>query len=1297
MEEKKEFAVLQLVDNAEEKQEQLLGIDEAENQELINNLIKREAFLPNNYQQFVANFINPDTENYRILIKHSVGTGKTSTALLAAFNFIEKYMNFSTLSKSSNETENSPSVFILGFSKSAFTRELLKRPEFKFITRNELERIKQLHNNVNTRGTKQDILILKETISNIKRRFTNRKGYGFFKFYGYRAFYNRIFIIEDQELNDKMKKEQLSESQFVHELKNGRIKFNVELLESMKYGLIIADEAHNLFSSQSTNLYGIAIKMILEYHKKNIRCMFLSATIFNSSTEIVELLNLLNSTGEQYQLIKKSDLFYKKNGEVIMKDTAEKTIKDICEGKISFVNDVDPKYFPRIHYEGEQIRDLNKKVVPYLYFTKCVMSPFHTKTYINYFKNKNLSDDFSIDTEKSSDNVEPTMSVQENRNSSQGNKQEGRNKQNASVEFQGNKQDAPVDLMKLEQRVKQDSFLYLIDFALPNPDIERGGKYSLEYGMFDVNDIKYKLNNASESWLKENKIEIISKRSGYLISGDFLMKENIGKYSAKYYNMITDVLDNIKYGKGKMFIFHQFVNTSGSLFIQEILKRNGILDEFSPPVSNTICSKCGKIMKQHQSFDKNCIFTPARFIAANSEIDKATIDKSLDKYNSNDNSLGYQYMILVGSLIIKESFDLKDVQNVMIMYKPDSIPTLIQILGRARRKNSHINLPYDKRKVNVKIYINVLPKDQPSYEMIKYAEKVADYQKIQLIEKYINQSAVDLFINYDTSINGYLSTNMRQNSEVIQKSLGDLHFPYKRSEISKRISENKNVLNMVDHKEFFAYNHSIREVNYIVYCIKRLFLINQIWKMHDLFEAVKLNQSYNIDIHYNMNMIDYDLFVVALYSLVYKINDSYLRNYENFVDKLLNPNDKIIMDRNGNKFVIINFSEYFGLFPITVQTSDNNSRRIYPEIDIENVFKTNINNEVQKLSIKKFNVESQQGISYENKKENFINKYSRADLSQMSQILCKYSVLFHSTYIKDIIEYIFSYFTNKKTNKSINHDFYLKCIYFYDIHGFIIFADAKEKINNKADYKNITVPSIRIPDNSKSKCDVIDEISSLSSKSANFEEKNKTPFSSSTDFEEKNPRGIDARQTEEMDKLLGLNCDWCSSKCIENFNRLYNYARHFDPKKGKVPANILPVGHIFDNQIKLISYDVRNDKLSWLNTGLIKRDDWKEFQIVGFMAKGFSGIETKFKIKPGAHTIKKHKDLRLNPKGALCSTFTKAELLNYLEMVGISTEYARSIPNLCKLLQNRLMYLEINERKKRTNLKYYYNIFEVLP
>lgn len=1294
MEEKKEFAVLQLVDEKQEqnqdqkheKQEkQFLGIDEAENQELINNLIKREAFLPNNYQQFVANFINPDTDNYRILIKHSVGTGKTSTALLAAFNFIEKYMNFSTLSKSSNETENSPSVFILGFSKSAFTRELLKRPEFKFVTRNELEKIKQLHNNVNTRGTKQDILILKETISNIKRRFTNRKGYGFFKFYGYRAFYNRIFIIEDQELNDKMKKEQLSESQFVHELKNGRIKFNVELLESMKYGLIIADEAHNLFSSQSTNLYGIAIKMILEYHKKNIRCMFLSATIFNSSTEIVELLNLLNSTGEQYQLIKKSDLFYKKNGEVIMKDTAEKTIKDICEGKISFVNDVDPKYFPRIHYEGEQIRDLNKKVVPYLYFTKCVMSPFHTKTYINYFKNKNLSDDM----EKSVNDNEPTSSEQRN--------------------FVPNSSE---QMMKNStQGMKQESFLYLIDFALPNPDIERGGKYSLEYGMFDVNDIKYKLNNASESWLKENKIEIISKRSGYLISGDFLMKENIGKYSAKYYNMITDVLDNIKYGKGKMFIFHQFVNTSGSLFIQEILKRNGILDEFSPPVSNTICSKCGKIMKQHtlldkssNKIDKNCIFTPARFIAANSEIDKATIDKSLDKYNSNDNSLGYQYMILVGSLIIKESFDLKDVQNVMIMYKPDSIPTLIQILGRARRKNSHINLPYDKRKVNVKIYINVLPKDQPSYEMIKYAEKVADYQKIQLIEKYINQSAVDLFINYDTSINGYITPHDRmkdssgskistrlptslirmreernlQNSGIFQSSLGELHFPYKRSEISKRISENKNVLNMVDHKEFFAYNHSIREVNYIVYCIKRLFLINQIWKMHDLFEAVKLNKSYNIDIHYNMNMIDYDLFVVALYSLVYKINDSYLRNYENFVDKLLNPNDKIIMDRNGNKFVIINFSEYFGLFPITVQTSDNNSRRIYPEIDIENVFKTNINNEVQKLSIKKFNVESQQGISYENKKENFINKYSRADLSQMSQILCKYSVLFHSTYIKDIIEYIFSYFTNKKTNKSINHDFYLKCIYFYDIHGFIIFADAKEKINNKADYKNITVPSIRIPDNSKSKCDVIDEISSLSSKSANFEEKNKS-----------------SNNNDEMDKLLGLNCDWCSSKCIENFNRLYNYAKHFDPKKGKVPANILPVGHIFDNQIKLISYDVRNDKLSWLNTGLIKRDDWKEFQIVGFMAKGFSGIETKFKIKPGAHTIKKHKDLRLNPKGALCSTFTKAELLNYLEMVGISTEYARSIPNLCKLLQNRLMYLEINERKKGTNLKYYYNIFEI--
>ena len=78
---------------------------------------------------------------------------------------------------------------------------------------------------------------------------------------------------------------------------------------------------------------------------------------------------------------------------------------------------------------------------------------------------------------------------------------------------------------------------------------------------------------------------------------------------------------------------------SGVLFIREILLRNGIIDEYMGSAANTLCSICGEVRKNHS--DKNDkkdtahMFKPVRFVMAHSELDKNTIDKSIDKYNRN--------------------------------------------------------------------------------------------------------------------------------------------------------------------------------------------------------------------------------------------------------------------------------------------------------------------------------------------------------------------------------------------------------------------------------------------------------------------------------------------------------------------------------------------------------------------------------------------------------------------------------------------------------------------------------------
>lgn len=343
--------------------------NETQTKDEINEKLRQIKFIPNNYQQFIANFINPNTTHSRILIKHSVGTGKTSTSIMAALNFIDTYKLF--------DKEESPSVFILGFSKRVFHRELLKRPEFKFINKREIEDLRNKLNNVNTRGTKADQQEYQNAVSMIKRRFGNKKGYGHFKFYGYKMFFNRLF---EGEVSDTM-----NEEEFYAKIKEGKIKFNTELLNSLKYGLVICDEAHNLFSSVQKNNWGIAIQLVSNFFKENIRIMYMSATILNNSpTEIVELLNLLSID----KIYKKADLFDTK---FQLKSSAQKIIKEVCEGKVSLIEDINLNYFPSMIIEGESLHG-----VSYLKFIRCEASAYHYKTIKESVGNDMYLQDFAL-------------------------------------------------------------------------------------------------------------------------------------------------------------------------------------------------------------------------------------------------------------------------------------------------------------------------------------------------------------------------------------------------------------------------------------------------------------------------------------------------------------------------------------------------------------------------------------------------------------------------------------------------------------------------------------------------------------------------------------------------------------------------------------------------------------------------------------------------------------------------------------------------------------------------------------
>ena len=68
---------------------------------------------------------------------------------------------------------------------------------------------------------------------------------------------------------------------------------------------------------------------------------------------------------------------------------------------------------------------------------------------------------------------------------------------------------------------------------------------------------------------------------------------------------------------------------------------------------------------------------------------------------------------------------------MMIMSKPDNIPTLIQIIGRSVRNNSYAYLPPEMRNVYIRIYTSSLSDGSLSYEEFKYGENTGlrDYSR----------------------------------------------------------------------------------------------------------------------------------------------------------------------------------------------------------------------------------------------------------------------------------------------------------------------------------------------------------------------------------------------------------------------------------------------------------------------------------------------------------------------------------------------------------------------------------------
>lgn len=878
------------------------------------------------YQLFIKNFINYNTEHTRILINHETGTGKTITALNTAVEFIKVFKQQTSLN-----TEEIGSIFIIGFTKSIFKNELLSRVEYGIVNQREIDELKK-YLSIQEKNLEQ-IAYIRELQTRYNKRINNRTKNGYYKFIGYKELFNKLLVIKSN-----IKIDTLNESLILNYIKTGDIEINLTLLQSFKNSLVICDEIHNVWNTIEKNNWGISLQIIFSYYSNNIRVLLMSATpLTNSPVEVISLINLLSKKENH---VKFNDIF-DTNSKVT--EIGKQVITRSLEGKISFIQGRNVELFPRKEIMGEKM-----KHIPLMKFIRCPMS----KLQFNTYKHE------SLETSKSGQ--QPTT-------------------ESSSEEY------------KLSESIKREMTLYpinlslynryLMDYVLPNP-------LDNKLGIFKSNRIRELYEHADTSWLNNNGISFTSTENSAQISGTFMLHENMKEYSSKYSTLYTYLKNIIINKEGKILIFHQYVSNSGVLFISEFLKVNGFLDEFSPPVSNSRCSICFNIMKDHGLKIKDHTYKALRFSLAYGDLSKNQISTTLSKFNASDNKNGDDIKILLGSRFIKEGFDLKSVRHLFITHMPDNISILQQVFGRAVRTNSHAELPLDSRIVKIYILVTSLPLELRhfSFEEMLYKKKLETYSEIQDIENIIHKSAIDYLIQSNV--------NVYEGNLVESKLITRPDIPL---ELSK-----------LDNYSFNAY-YINEHIDYIQFIIKRLFIsISPVFDYDYLF---KLTQDPPFNVNRNTTIITEGNFLIALNNLLRNTDNNIFLNKYKLEVRLTGP--------YSNKNNVI----YYIIKELNSKNDLNALDRIK-----SNTFKTNIN-------ITQFINSNSNSFSVDKDVRTFLQ--SSIDILHIDdlRIIYTYNIIFQSTLIEYCIKHLIKN-SDKEFDAIVN-----LIIQYYNMYNIIIFSD----------------------------------------------------------------------------------------------------------------------------------------------------------------------------------------------------------------------------------------------------------------
>ncbi len=807
-------------------------------------------------QLFVSEFDNPDTPYPRLFIKWQTGTGKSIAAIGLGNEFVRRAIARGLAGA------RVPAVFVLGFTvRETIQEDMIHFPEFGFVSAAEVDELRRLRAAQAAAGAASaEARQYAALTGSLRRRTTDRARGGYYQFYGYREFANRLFTVTRQGVAAGFDLQALfarsqgeDEADFGQQLRaavrRGDLLVDEDLLEELREGMLIADEVHDTYSVRERNNYGIAIQYVLDaLGDAAPRAVFMSATpVGGSAAEAVDVLNLLvpRSHLPGGLPLRRADFFTQAATQADeddnedtgaggdqeaapaavsqLREGALERMAHLAAGRVSFLLDSDVGRYPRRVLVGDEVAG-----VPYLRLTLCPMSPFHERT-------------LAHERERSG---------------------------------------------KPESAGLAAGAYTLFDIAFPNPDF---ADTDAPFGLYWSGETPARLAQAPDAWRAAAGVSVArGAAAGVLpgtavISGAFLGRARLAAFSAKMTRVLDEVIAIVRGGPGKIMIYHHRVKMSGVLLYQEMLRENGFADETTPPTDTTLCGVCGLPRAEHSEASgaaplsgiamraADHDYTPARFVVVHGDVDKAARARSMSRFGTPANLQGHLYRVIICSKIVRQGYNFRAVRHLLVTSLPTDFSTMIQVFGRPGRKGSHEELPPEAREVRIRVFVSVFAASpsasRRSPELQRYVDKGSEYLVIQEVERALfHRWAVDGFANYPRILTALRAGAQGYASEARdQAGQSGAGPPAATLEALPYAPVVEVAPSAVTTATFEAYGHGEREVAAVAAMCRALFAVRPVWTYADLWAAVRAGAVRRAG--YDVSLIDEGNFALALAGL----------------------------------------------------------------------------------------------------------------------------------------------------------------------------------------------------------------------------------------------------------------------------------------------------------------------------------------------------------------------------------------------------------------------------------------------